>query len=100
MTCGHSGKTMLRWLTGATFAQVRDVLLLLAGLALLGHETLVAAEPRWALIGIAAGMIGLPATFLADRRFVSSTPTEPLPEPTPDPAPGSPPAGPGQGTAA
>jgi hypothetical protein len=78
-----------------TFAQVRDVLLLLCGLALLGHETLVAAEPRWILIGIAGGMIGLPATFLADRRFVSSTPAgQPAPEPTPTPE--VPPAGPEQ----
>jgi hypothetical protein len=67
------------------FQAVRDVVLLLAGLALLGHETLVVAEPRYLLIGIAAAMIGLPATFLADRRFVTSTPSQPPAEPPPLP---------------
>lgn len=68
------------------FQAVRDVVLLLAGLALLGHETLVVAEPRYLLIGIAAAMIGLPATFLADRKFVTSTPSPPPVEPPPPPA--------------
>lgn len=75
------------------FPAVRDVTLLVSGLALLGHETLVVAEPRYLLIGLAAGMIGLPATLTADRRFVTSgsstLPVEPPPvEPEPDPEPG------------
>lgn len=65
------------------FQPVRDVVLLIAGLLLLGHETLVVAEPRYLLIGIAAAMIGLPATFLADRRFVGSTQSPPAPPPLP-----------------
>lgn len=71
------------------FPAVRDVVLLITGLLLLGHETLVVAEPRYLLIGIAAAMIGLPATFLADRRFVTSAPSTPDPPavepPQPDP---------------
>lgn len=81
------------------FAQIRDVVLLIGGLLLLCHETLVVAEPRYLLIGIAAAMIGLPATFLADRRFVgtsgSSTPAvlpPEVPPPAPDPLPGQDPA--------
>lgn len=85
------------------FAGVRDVILLIGGLALLGHETLVVAEPRYLLIGVAAAMIGLPATFLADRRFVTSAPSDPTsPAPTPLPpgdAPPDPPAA-GSGTPA
>lgn len=64
----------LKW---PRFHQVRDAALLVGGLALLAHETVLAPEPRIALITIAAGMIGLPATFLADRRFGGSTPSPP-----------------------
>lgn len=54
------------------FGPTRDAVLLVTGLLLLGHETLFVGEPRAILIGIAAAMIGLPATFFADRRFLSS----------------------------
>jgi hypothetical protein len=68
------------------FASVRDIVLLILGLALLGHETVIASEPRVALLTIAAAMIGLPATLLADRRFTSSSPApiEPPTDPGPD----------------
>ncbi len=61
------------------FSTVRDIVLLILGLALLGHETVIATEPRTALIAIAAAMIGLPATLLADRRFTGSSPPPPEP---------------------
>lgn len=60
------------------FGAVRDVALFVGGLCLLAYETLGVPEPRAVLIAVAAGMIGLPATLLADRRFVS-TPPEPSP---------------------
>lgn len=69
------------------FQPVRDVVLLVAGLLLLGHETLLVAEPRYLLIGIAAAMIGLPATFLADRKFVTSAPSQTPPAEPPPPPP-------------
>lgn len=52
-----------------TFPTVRDVVLLLGGLAILAHEVFAAGGPRTELLTIAAGMIGLPATFLADRKL-------------------------------
>lgn len=51
------------------FGPLRDVVLLLGGLAILGHEMVIVVEPRIALLTLAAGMIGLPATFFADRKF-------------------------------
>jgi hypothetical protein len=53
------------------FGPTRDAVLLISGLLLLAHETLLVDEPRAILIGIAAAMIGLPATFFADRKFLS-----------------------------
>ncbi len=91
---------MARLTQGVTFARARDIVLLLAGLALLGHETLLVAEPRYLLIAIAAAMIGLPATFLADRRFTSSPPTPTPADPSPPAAPLEPGPGPGSGQAA
>lgn len=81
------------------FPAIRDVILLIAGLALLGHETLVVTEPRYLLIGIAAAMIGLPATLLADRQFVTSGSSTPADPPPAEPPPADPPA-PGRGAAA
>lgn len=83
---------MLR-LKPPTFPAARDMVLLVLGLVLLGHETLAVPEPRVVLITVAVGMIGLPATLLADRRFVSSSPSpseSSPPEPPPGPAPGPP----------
>lgn len=62
---------------GLKFGPIRDAVLFVSGLTLLGYETLGVAEPRIVLITIAAAMIGLPATFLADRRFVGSPPEPP-----------------------
>lgn len=70
------------------FGPLRDAILLIAGLALLTYETLGQAEPRVVLITIAAAMIGLPATFFADRKFVTTTSPDPTPPPElPPPAP-------------
>jgi hypothetical protein len=63
------------------FGPVRDVVLLLCGLGILGHEMVVVAEPRIALLTLAAGMIGLPATFLADRKFTLPGGTPPPTDP-------------------
>lgn len=65
--------------TRARFQMARDSVLLLAGIAVTVHETLFAAEPRWALLAVACGMMGLPAALLADRRLVSAVP---LPSPS------------------
>lgn len=64
-----------------TWPGIRDAVVLLAGLGLLGHETIVAAEPRTLLVTVAAAAIGLPATLIADRRFVRSGPTSSSPTP-------------------
>jgi len=67
-------------------AGVRDFTLFVSGLTLIGYETLAPPEPRWLLITIAAAMMGLPATFVADRWLVDRTPP-PQPEAPADPAP-------------
>lgn len=65
------------------FGPIRDAVLLLGGLAVLAHEMVVVAEPRIALLTLAAGMIGLPATFLADRKFqLPGVPSTQPPDPT------------------
>jgi hypothetical protein len=65
-----------RWQLG------RDSLLLLAGIAIAAHETMIAAEPRVALLALACGMMGLPAALLADRRLVHPAPAAPPSPPT------------------
>lgn len=57
----------------ARWQLARDSLLLLAGIAIAAHETLIAAEPRVTLLALACGMMGLPAALLADRRLVQQT---------------------------
>ena len=69
------------------FAQVRDAALLIGGLTLLGYETLGVPEPRIALVTLAAVMMGLPATFIADRWFVGGAlPPASPPDPTDPPS--------------
>lgn len=63
------------------FGPIRDVILLITGLGILGHETLAVAEPRYLLIMVAGAMIGLPATFFADRKFVGSNSSDSKPPP-------------------
>ncbi|WP_157965259.1 hypothetical protein [Euzebya rosea] len=46
-----------------TWQTARDVMLFLAGLALLVHETVLATGPRTELLVIAAAMLGLPAVL-------------------------------------
>lgn len=55
-----------------TGAAIRDAILLVAGLALLGHETLVAVEPRIVLVTIAAAMLGLPIPLRIDGQRARS----------------------------
>lgn len=57
----------------AIFRLVRDVILFLSGLALLGWETFGTPEPRLAIIGVAAAMLGLPGTLITDRLFSGRT---------------------------
>jgi hypothetical protein len=54
------------------FPPLRDLALLLGGLALLWHETVAVPDPRPLLLAVAIGMLGLPASLLVDRRFVRS----------------------------
>lgn len=56
----------------ARFQLVRDSALLVAGIAITVHETLLAVEPRWALLAVACGMMGLPAALVADRRLLQT----------------------------
>jgi hypothetical protein len=58
----------------ARWQLARDSLLLLAGIAIAAHETLIALEPRVSLLALACGMVGLPAALLADRRLVQAAP--------------------------
>jgi hypothetical protein len=53
---------------------IRDVALLLVGLAILIHETVIAAEPREVLLLVVAAMLGIPATLRTDRLFQKGTP--------------------------
>lgn len=62
---------------------MRDSLLLLGGIAIAAHETLVAVEPRISLLAMACGMMGLPAALLADRRLVQQPPSPPSDSATP-----------------
>jgi hypothetical protein len=64
---------------------LRDLALLLGGLALLWHETVVATDPRLPLLAVAIGMLGLPGSLLVDRRFVRSLNPPPAPPQTRDP---------------
>lgn len=45
---------------------VRDAALWIAGMALLGHETLMVLAPRWELLLVATAMLGLPGTLRGD----------------------------------
>jgi hypothetical protein len=69
-------------LAKARWQLVRDSLLLLAGIAIAAHETLIAVEPRVTLLTLACGMMGLPAALLADRRLVQAVPPPPPSPPT------------------
>lgn len=61
------------------FPALRDLALLLGGLALLWHETVVATDPRLPLLAVAIGMLGLPASLLVDRKLgrSASSPSAP-----------------------
>lgn len=61
------------------FGPTRDALLLLGGFLLLGHETLIVPEPRWTLLLIATGMLGIPASLGADSLFVKQAEKPPSP---------------------
>jgi hypothetical protein len=68
-----------------TWAAFRDTVLLVGGLALLAHETLIVPEPRVVLLTIAAAMIGLPATLRLDQavRSLSGQPDKATPSTPP-----------------
>jgi hypothetical protein len=76
-----------RWPT--LFSAIRDAVLLLDGLALLVHETVLVPEPRLPLLAIAAASIGLPPSLLADRllRTGGSSPAPPADDEPSSPTP-------------
>jgi hypothetical protein len=49
----------------------RDLVLFVSGLGLIVHEAVGRgnAEPRWSLLIIYAGMVGLPAVFTAEQKL-------------------------------
>ena len=55
---------------------VREAILFAAGLLLAGYETVAVPEPRVLILGMAAAMLGLPATLALDRSFRRSEKTE------------------------
>ncbi len=68
---------MPSWLTAATWSVIQGAIMFFGGLSLLFYETVVSPEPRLIIITIAGGMIGLPATIIADRTMVRSKPKGP-----------------------
>jgi hypothetical protein len=46
---------------------LRDPVLFIVGLLGVGHETLIALEPRWSLLLIFGAMMGLPPVLRADE---------------------------------
>ena len=76
-------------MTQARFALIRDMVLLIGGLALIWYETAIAPAPRLPLVALAAGMVWLPATFIADRFFAQppAAPAEPAATPGPPDSP-------------
>lgn len=70
------------------FRVFRDVVTFLAGLAFAGYEVLTAVgEPSLIVLGLAATMMGLPATLGVDRLLNrgDTPPPAPAEETTPDP---------------
>lgn len=59
----------------------RDTVLFFAGLGLIGYEALLYdGEPRWGLLMIYAGMVGLPAFIRADQKLNGKEPESKEPE--------------------
>lgn len=59
----------------------RDTVLFFAGLGLIFYEALLYdGEPRWGLLMIYAGMVGLPAIIRTDEKLNDNSPKEPKPE--------------------
>lgn len=52
------------WLS---FQSLRDPILFVAGLVGVGHETLLATQPRWSLLLIFGAMMALPFPLRADE---------------------------------
>lgn len=46
---------------------VRDAVMFLGGAALMTHEVIGVPEPRLAILGVAAAMLGLPGSLGMDR---------------------------------
>ncbi len=65
------------WLTAATWSVIQGAIMFFGGLSLLFYETVVSAEPRLIIITVAGGMIGLPATIIADRTLVRRSKDDP-----------------------
>jgi hypothetical protein len=56
---------------------LRDALFTLAGIALVGHEAVIAAEPRLDILAIAAALLGLPGYLFTERLFNKTPPPDP-----------------------
>jgi len=68
---------------------LRDLFLFLGGAALMTYEVLGVPEPRIAVLGIAAAMLGLPGSLGMDRLLSRSVePPSPPPAATPPPSKG------------
>lgn len=80
---------MREWstVTSSVAALVRDVLTPLFGLALVVAESRRSGEPRWELICLYAGMIGVPSIAYLDWRHRGDQPVAGPAIPPPAPSP-------------
>lgn len=68
-----------RW-SGGIPAPIQRSILFVAGLVLLSHEAIIRTQdPRWPLLVIYAGMMGLPLALKADdlRKLIPPQPEDP-----------------------
>jgi len=74
---------------GISGMAVREWVLFLVGIGIIGFEVLIQTEPRFIVLALAGGMIGLPGFLYTDRKLSGSgantagpTPTLPTAEET------------------
>ena len=84
-------RTRPRW------SAVREVVLFLVGIGIVLYEVML-PEPRWLIIAIAGGMVGLPGFLFTSTRLNTSTGSTPVIPPAPaPPAPPQAPTAPDRG---
>ncbi|GEL17701.1 hypothetical protein [Pseudonocardia asaccharolytica] len=71
------------------YGRLHATLLVLGGMALAGYEAVAVPEPRMAILGLAAAMMGLPGAVLGDRLMARILGGQ-KPEPSPDQKPEAP----------